>query len=301
MCPAVAPSASSLASPPLCDERGAGRHRVNKQFMTSATALGAISLCAAGALHAQDTADSSCDDACMATRNSQDPTASINGVFTDNTIGLGPNGDSTFYDLQIQPVATVLNEDWGSLVLRGIVPVLGVPVPDGAGGLDTETGISDTVLQAFYVPRSDGAFTYGVGAQVSLATHTDSATQGAGWGGGPAFGGFGFAGPVSYGGLVSHLWGEDDFSRTTIQPIVYYNVEHPTFGPWYFGYNAQITYDWSADDDPWQVPLGLSVGKTVLNQSGYAVNYLFGAYDLIESPENGNDWQFRFAISVLFP
>ena len=36
---------------------------------------------------------------------------------------------------------------------------------------------------------------------------------------------FGSAGPLSYGGILGHHWGEDGFSLSTIQPIVFYNTE----------------------------------------------------------------------------
>ena len=59
---------------------------------------------------------------------------------------------------------------------------------------------------------------------------------------------------------VSPLLGLD-FSTTTVQPIVFYNLKSPGIGDWFGGYNNSITYDWSADSgDAWTVPIGAAVG-----------------------------------------
>lgn len=257
---------------------------------------------ASAAVNAQE-ADIACDEQCQATRAAQDPTAEVNGIFFDNTFSFGSDSDETLYNSQFQGIRTLISEDWGALILRGIVPVLGVPVPDpSTGDLDTEFGVSDTVVQLFYLPNATlGPLSYGFGPQISLSTHTDSEQQAAGYGGGLAGGAFGFAGPWAFGGLVNHLWGEDDYSTTTIQPIVYYNLTSPGIGDWFIGYNARISYDWSADssDDAWTVPLGLTAGKTVLRPSGRAVTFNLGAYELLESPNDAFDWQLRFAINIL--
>lgn len=253
-------------------------------------------------LCAQDGADPECDEECQAGRDAQDVTAAVNGVFLSNAIGFGPSGDDTFYNFQIQPIATVAQEDWGDLIIRGITPVFGVPVPSTTPGqLNTEWGLSDTIVQGLYVPPGqDGLIRFGVGPQVALATHTESATQGSGWGGGIAGGAFGFAGDLAFGGIANHLWGEDGFSTTTVQPIIYYNLETPGIGPWFVGYNAPITYDWNAESgDAWEVPLGLTVGKTFVLPSKDSLQFAVGAYDLVETSANGNDWQLRFSINVL--
>lgn len=247
--------------------------------------------------------DALCDAQCQATRAAQDPTAEVNGIFFDNTLSFGTASDETLYNNEVQGVLTLLSEDWGALVLRGIVPILGVPVPDvPSGELDTEFGVSDSIVQLFYVPNSTiGPFRYGFGPQVSLSTHQDDEQQAAGNGGGIVGGAFGFFGPWAVGGLANHLWGEDDYSTTTIQPIIYYNLTSPGIGDWFIGYNAQISYDWSADssDDAWTVPLGLTAGKTLLRPSGLAVTFNLGAYALLESPNDAFDWQLRFALNIL--
>jgi hypothetical protein len=253
--------------------------------------------------NAQNQSEDECNEQCQATRDSQDPTAAINGVFFSNEIGFGPVDNDTSYNLQIQPIATVAQKEWGNLILRGVIPVLGVPTPTELGnGLQTDFGLSDTIAQALFIPSNQrGPIKFAIGPQVSLATHTDDTSQAAGWGGGIAAAGFGFAGRLSYGALVNHLWGEDDFSTTTLQPIVFYNVTSPGIGEWFFGYNNSITYDWSAESgNRWTVPIGGAVGKTFILSSEQALTFKVGAYSLVESPEDGSDWELTLNLNVLF-
>ena len=282
-------------------EFGTGFGELKQLFLSSAL-LALICMSSAAPATAQEQVPSECDEVCQATRESQDPTAAVNGVFLSNSIGFGPSSDDTLYNFQVQPIATIAQQEWGNVLLRGVIPVLGVPVPDGTPmGRETEWGISDTILQAFIIPSNqNGPLTFAFGPQISLDTHTDDATQGAGWGGGIATAVFGASGPMTYGALVNHLWGEDDYSTSTIQPIVFYNLNTPGIGDWFFGYNNSITYDWSADDNAWEVPVGLSAGKTFILKSKKALSYRIGAYSLVETATGGNDWELTFSASLLY-
>lgn len=233
-----------------------------------------------------------CDEACQAVRNAQDPLADVKAIMTDNTITFGDGGASDGYNFQVQPVYTMHLDNGNNLILRGIVPIMGVPT----GGGHT-WGLGDTILQAFYVPKVDGGIKFGFGPQVSLPTRTSSALAGPGWGIGASAVAFGFAGNLSYGGIVGHHFAESGFSVTTVQPIVLYNTEF--LGGSYFGYNNSITYDWKADQ--LTVPLGLTFGKTVVMESGLAVDFFVGAYNLIERAAGVGEWQGKFGVSFFFP
>lgn len=81
---------------------------------------------------------------------------------------------------------------------------------------------------------------------------------------------------------------------------MFYNT--PLLGGSYIGYNNTITYDWSSNaSSHWQVPVGLTVGKTFLFESGHALDLNVGGYDLADGPEGGADWQFKFGVSLFFP
>jgi len=63
-----------------------------------------------------------------------------------------------------------------------------------------------------------------------------------------------------------------------------------------------ITYDWSASvGDRWQVPLGLTVGKTFLFENGYALATNIGGYELPLRPTGGADLQLKFGLSLFSP
>ncbi len=234
-----------------------------------------------------------CDAACQAARKAQDPLAPITGLLTDNTIGFGPNGDNTTHNYQLQPVFTIEGDD-ANVILRGLIPFIGIPDGDGA----TEFGQSDTIIQAFYVPEVDpGSFKLGYGVQVSLDTSA-AAFAGPGNGAGLALVGFGFAGDLSYGGVVGHLWGEDAFSLTTVQPIVFYNLDD-FLGGSYIGYSNTWSYDWNAGD--WTIPLGAVFGKTFTLQGDHLLDVNGGLYGLAAAPDGGNDWQVKFGVSWILP
>ncbi|MXN63859.1 hypothetical protein GR183_02995 [Stappia sp. GBMRC 2046] len=227
---------------------------------------------------------------------------------TDNTIAFGTADDQTSYGFQIQPVYSIQTDMGFNFIARGIVPITGVYQgasfpklgPDPVGGSGITWGLSDIMLQGFFVPQTGGDLKFGFGPQVSLRTRTDEVVGGAGWGAGLAGVVFGFAGDLSYGALIGHHWGQDNFNLTSMQPIVLYNTE--LFGGSYFGYNNSITYNWTAKaGDRWQVPVGLTAGKTFVFDSGYALDVSLGGYALAAHPSGGADAQFKFGVNLFFP
>lgn len=260
--------------------------------MKLAAAPLAVLLLAVGVAHPVAAQDD-CDAVCQAARKAQDPLAPVTALLTDNTIGYGPTDESTTYNFQLQPVYTFEGER-ANVILRGLIPYIGLP--DGDGG--TEYGWSDAILQAFYVPEVEpGAFKLGYGVQFSFDT-AEEGFGGPGNGAGLAVVGFGFAGDLSYGGVVGHLWGEDEFSLTTIQPIAFYNLDD-FLGGSYIGYSNTLTYNWESED--WTVPIGAVFGKTFVVGGGNAIDVNFGAYQLVAAPDAGNDWQFKFGVSWFLP
>ncbi len=243
-------------------------------------------------------------------RKAQDPLADTKAIMTDNTIGFGTAHDQTAYGFQIQPVYSIPTGDRPyNLILRSVIPIIGAPVGAALPRLGdepiqdrgTEWGLSDIFFQAFWAPKSDGGIKWGIGPQVSLRTRTSDRVGGPGWGAGISGVFFGAAGNFSYGGLINHHWGEDNYNVTSIQPIVFYNLD--AIPGAYLGYSNTATYSWKADSgDRWQVPLGLTVGRTfAMGNKGHALDLNMGGYKLVARPEGGADWQFKFGISWFFP
>ncbi|SLN19918.1 hypothetical protein TRL7639_00473 [Falsiruegeria litorea R37] len=253
-------------------------------------------------------ADANCDASCQAARKAANPLADVRAIMTDNTVSFktGTNNEDS-YNFQLQPVYAVPLEG-ANLVLRGIIPIQGVQpgaaLPPGISGptpnTDLEWGIGDSTVQAFYAPTATGNIAYGFGAQVSLPTHTKASLEGPGWGAGPAAVVFGQSGDLSWGAVLAHMWGENNYSTTILQPIVNYGLG----SGWYIGYNNVVSYNWKApnNDEAWQVPLGLMVGRTIVTneESGTAVDVNVGYYTVNRSPTGGPDRQFKFGLSFFF-
>jgi hypothetical protein len=69
----------------------------------------------------------------------------------------------------------------------------------------------------------------------------------------------------------------------------------------YLGYNNAMIYNWEADsEEAWNIPPGLTIGQTLLLGTGDGLDLSIGAYDLVEKPKDGSDWQFKFGISYFF-
>lgn len=242
-------------------------------------------------------------------RKAQDPLADVRAVMTDNTIAFGTSEDDTAYNFQVQPVYSLPTGGNYNLIARGIIPIVGVPAGATLPRLDgepiqgngTKWGLSDIMAQLFWSPTTDADIKFGIGPQVSLRTRTSDQVGGPGWGLGAAAVLFGVAGNVSYGGIVGHHWGQDGFSLSSVQPLVFYNLQSLPGG--YVAYNNTITYNWDApSSDRWQVPLGLSIGRTVpVGSSGHALDLSLGAYKLAAKPEGGADWQLKLGLSLFFP
>ncbi|WP_420337627.1 hypothetical protein [Roseibium sp.] len=257
---------------------------------------------------APDAVAEDCDATCLAKR-AQDPLANVKALMTDNAVALrtGRGNDKPAYNFQLQPVYSIPTESW-TFIPRGIIPIVGAPGSAGIPKLGTEPvaqgetkwGLGDSIFQLFMTPKTDGDFKIGFGPQVGLKTHTNKRSAGHGWGGGLVGIAFGNAGNLAYGGIVNHMWGEDGFSLSGVQPMIMYNFE--SIPGLYVGYNNSITYDWNAKaGDRWQVPLGAMIGKTIpIGTGGQALDLQLGAYGMAAKPTGGADAEVRFGVSMFF-
>ncbi|MFY2822638.1 hypothetical protein [Ruegeria sp. MALMAid1280] len=253
-------------------------------------------------------ADGSCDQQCQLARKAQDPLASIRAVVLDNTVGFDNDRDPQSYATQVQPVYSLPTEGRYNVILRGIVPVVGVrdgvvlpPLGSEPRGQSSyTTGLSDSIVQAFLSPKSDRDLKFGIGPQVSLRTRTRDDLAGPGWGGGISAVVTGFSGRWSYATIVGQHWGQDDYSVATINPVLIYNSD--LLGGSYFGYSNSLTYNWEASSgNRWQIPLGLTAGKTFPRDNGSAIDVSMGYYKMVERPEGGLESQFKFAVTLIWP
>ena len=242
-------------------------------------------------------------------RKAQDPLGDVKALMTDNTIAFngGPNDDTT-YGFVFQPVYAIANESRFNMILRAIVPVIGVepgvvlpPLgPEPRPPVDSTWGISDSIVQYIFSPKGDGSIKWGIGPQVSIKTHTSDRVAGPGWGGGVVAVIFGGAGNWALGAIGMQHWGEDDYSVGTLQLTAMYNFES-TPGM-YLGYNNAMAFNWEASSgNTLTLPLGLTFGRTLPLGGGAGIDLSVGVYNLVEQPTNAPQWQLKFGISYFFP
>jgi hypothetical protein len=248
-------------------------------------------------------------------RKLQDPLANIKAVMTDNVIGFNTGAsEGTSYGFQIQPIYAIDFPDKGFTFLpRGIIPIVGIepgsrtqltgedgnPTPSGDKRV---WGLGDSVGQFFFVPKTEKKWKWGVGPQISFATHTDSDLRGSNWGAGAAGVIVGNLTPnISFAGIVGQMWSFDGkFSTAIIQPMLFYNFN--SIPGAYVAYNAVSSVNWLAESgDKWTVPLGVSIGRTFDMGGGHGFDAMIGPYYNAARPEGAADWQIRFGLNWMFP
>jgi len=246
-----------------------------------------------------------------AARKASDPLGDVKALMTDNTVafGGGQSEDDTTFAFQLQPVYSLPTTGTLNMIARAVIPIIGVEpgvvVPPIGGEPrpenDSQWGLSDTIVQYFFSPKTDGSIKFGLGPQVSLKTRTSDRTAGPGWGGGLAAVVFTGRGNWSMGAMAMQHWGDGgDFSILTLQPIVIYML--PKLPGAYLGYNNAATYDWKVADssNAWSVPLGLTFGKTLVRKNGDFMDLSVGAYPLAVRPDFAPKWQLKLGFSYFF-
>lgn len=252
------------------------------------------------------------DEAAEMARKLQDPLANIKAVMTDNDISwnTGSNEDAASYGFQLQPVYAVPFEKQGfNLVNRAVIPILGMadggqkPIlgePTPAGN-DRTWGLSDSLLQFFFSPKTEDPWKWGVGPMVSLKTRTDDKLAGPGWGAGAVAVLVGdISENISTAFIGGQLWGDENgFSTSMLQPMIYYNLPNA----WNIHYNNMITYDWNAGDssNAWTIPVGLGVAKMIALKGGHGLDFFAGPYYNVARPDGAADWTIKFGVNWLLP
>ena len=255
------------------------------------------------------------DAAAEMARKLHNPLANIKAIMTDNTIGFKTGDDEgTSYGFQLQPVYAIDFEDKGfTFIPRASIPILGlepgtktrITGDDGnptTSGSSRVWGIGDSMLQFFLAPHIKNEWKWGVGPQLSLPTHTDSALKGPDWGAGLAGVIIGNITPsLSFAGLFWNHWSFDgSFNTASIHPMLYYNIDSMPGA--YLGYNATISADWEAtSSNRWTVPLGVSVGRAFDMGGGNGLDLIIGPYWNVVRPDGAADWAVRFGVNWLFP
>lgn len=267
-----------------------------------AAALSAVVTSAAAPALGNDTAK----DMAALMEKFQNPLANIRALFTDNNVNFSSGeNDEVSYGFNLQPVYGIDFPKKGfTLVPRMVIPILGlepgVKVPPiGQPTSSSAWGLGDTALQLMWAPRVSSSLKWGIGPQLTLKTRTESRLGGPGWGGGVSAVATGMlTNQLAFTGFAGHVWGEDGFSLTSIQPMLFYNLPSGV----HFSYTGAVKIDWNApSDDRWTIPLGLAVGRTIDMGGGNALDVLIGPYYNVRAQEGMGNWSIKFGVSWVFP
>ncbi|MEW6445897.1 MAG: hypothetical protein ACOZAQ_01250 [Pseudomonadota bacterium] len=221
------------------------------------------------------------------------PVTTMTGQFRAE-FGSGPDDDVNF-QLRLQPSFFKPFSDRSAFLLRTIVPVQFKNWPtDG-------TGLGDITLVPYYVPDIMKETFLGYGATIGIPCATEDALGSGKWTAGPAMIMARTGNPITYGGLIQHIWSyagdneSDDVSVTTLQPFFTYLLG----GGWAASLNVEASYNWNADADKWTIPLAASMSK-VVNIGGKYLNIGVAVVTYADKPDYAPDWELRANVTYVF-
>ena len=234
----------------------------------------------------------------------QNPVGNLISLPFQNNTNLNVGPDHGTQDiLNVQPVIPIsISPEW-NIITRTIVPVIWNP--SLGPGIDSKSGIGDTVLTAFLSPANPGHWIWGAGPVLQIPTNSNAEFGNKNWGMGASAVALHLehGDPWVYGALVNNVWSLTSnrrggaYSAGLIQPFVNYNLE----GGAYFTSAPIMTVDWKADSGQrWTVPIGGGVGK-IFHLGKPPVNAQLSAYYNVVRPDLAANWQIRAQLQLMFP
>ena len=234
-------------------------------------------------------------------KQSQNPVSNLMSVpFQYNVYSGGGLGNSTMSVLNFQPVIPKkLNKDW-NLITRIILPLMSSPTPIG-----TVSGTGDANASFFFSPNKPGDVTMGFGPIVQVPTASSEMLGTQTWGVGPTAVIVKTYKQWVIGAMANYITtvGNSPTGRRTDQLLVqpFFNYNFPHAKGLAISYAPQITADFTrAPGDQWTLPVGLMV--TQIFQIGkQPVSFAIGGFKNVIRTSNGPEWNFRFALTFMFP
>lgn len=208
--------------------------------------------------------------------------------------GNGPAND-TNHQIRLQPSFFKPFDDGSALLVRSILPLRSTRWPA------EENGIGDLQLIPYFVPDTKAKNFIGYGGAIGFDTASEEALGAGRLTAGPALIFAATGQPLTWGGLIQHVWSVDNSSKradvniTTLQPFATYLLG----GGWAATASMEIRRDWDAPSGSGlSVPAALGasrvveVGGVFLNLSGSYVQY-------IERTSFDPDWELRFGLTYV--
>jgi len=210
-------------------------------------------------------------------------------------MGNGPQ-DETNYQLRLQPSFFVPFVGKSALLVRTIVPLRNLNWPGNASGL------GDVSIIPYYVPDTTSATFVGYGGALILPTATDDAIGSGKWAAGPAVIVARTGKPITWGGLLQHVWSVAGASEragvsvTTVQPFLTYLLPEG----WAATVSSESNYNWNAGPGSgWTVPLTLGISRVVQIGSEF-VNFGLAYVGYLERPAFTTNAEVRFSTTYVW-
>jgi hypothetical protein len=214
----------------------------------------------------------------------------------------------------LQPIMPIPLTDDAKLITRPTLPVIiNVDQPDGfkspytgEATFDSNDGFGDLQLPLLYSkePAAGQKWSFGGGPTFQFPTHSGGLGTDT-WEAGPAAVAIYKTDKVTAGTLVQYWWNYaedgsdvDDTSHGSALYFYYYNLPDA----WQIGTNPTITYNnEAASDNKWNVPIGLTVAKTV-KFGKLPVKFQLGVQkSVIRQEALGQDFQVKLNIIPVIP
>ncbi|MCP4994349.1 MAG: hypothetical protein GY934_11275 [Gammaproteobacteria bacterium] len=151
-------------------------------------------------------------------------------------------------------------------------------------------------------PANSLELTWGVAPVLLDATDGSGAAVGEGVGLGATAEVRSAPGRWAVGSTVSNVWSTPgseagDINRFSLRYFANYNLDDG----WYLVTEPVNTANWKAKaGERWTIPVGGGFGR-VLKLGDMPVNVNMQAYEMIESPEAGRDWELKLQFQLMFP
>lgn len=209
--------------------------------------------------------------------------------------GNGP-GEDTNYQLRLQPSFFKPFAEKSALLVRTILPLRFNRWPT------SDSGLGDFSVIPYYVPDITSTTFVGYGGALILPTATEDALGSGKWAAGPAVIVARTGKPITWGGLVQHVWSvagpadRADVSVSTVQPFLTYLLPDG----WAATVSSETTYNWKAGrGSEWTVPLTVGISK-VVQFGGEFVNLGLAYVKYVERPDYTTQAEVRFSATYVW-
>ena len=229
----------------------------------------------------------------------QNPVASLISVPFQGNLDFGAGYyDGTKFTLNIQPVVPIsISENW-NLIGRVILPIVS---QSDVYNTETQTGLSDAVMSAFFSPKepTSGGLIWGAGPVFLVPTATDELLGTEKFGIGPTVVALKQINSVTVGVLANHIWsvaGDDnrpDVNATFFQPFLAKNFA----GGYALTFNTELTQNWDAKGTTGAFHI---IGSKVVSLGSQLAQILVGPR-LHYGNAKAADWGIRAGLVLLFP